>query len=60
MLRRLINYALISIIYAKRGKIEVFGHFIELGWFDWSDITYNDSTNCFSTFDKGYRSCIIN
>ena len=38
----------------KRAEIEVFGHFIELGWFDWSDIAYNDSTECFSTFANDY------
>ena len=26
----------------KRAKIEVFGHFIELGSFEWSDIAYSD------------------
>ena len=26
----------------KRAQIEVLGHFIEFGQFDWSDIAYND------------------
>ena len=26
-------------------KKEVFGHFIEFGWFDWSDIAYSDRGN---------------
>ena len=26
----------------KRAKIEVFGHFIEFGSFEWSDIAYSD------------------
>ena len=34
---------MISIIYAKRAKNEVFDHLIKFGWFDWSDIAYNDS-----------------
>ena len=34
----------------KSAKNEVSGHFIEFGWFDWSDIAYNDCTKCFSTF----------
>ena len=44
----------------KRAINEVFGHFIQFGWLDCSDIAYNDSTKCFSTFDNGYRLWIIN
>ena len=32
--------------------IEFFGHFIVFGLYDWSDIAYNDSTKCFSTFER--------
>ena len=35
--------------YAKRvskiAKNHVFGHFIEFGWFDWSDIACSDRGN---------------
>ena len=34
---------IINIIYAKRAKNEVLGHFIELGWFDWSDTDYENT-----------------
>ena len=27
---------------SERAKNQVFGHFIEFGWFDWSDIAYSD------------------
>ena len=30
----------------KRAK-NVFSHFIEFGWFDWSDIAYSDNKKCF-------------
>ena len=50
---------MISIIYAKRAKNEVFDHLIKFGWFDWSDIAYNDSAKCFWTFGNGYRPCNI-
>ena len=43
----------------QRAQIENLGHFIEFGWFDWSDIAYNDSTKCFSAFANGYMSQII-
>ena len=26
--------------YAKKARNEIFGHFIEFGWFNWSDIAY--------------------
>ena len=29
----------------KRAKNEVFGHFMELGSFNWSDIAYSDRMN---------------
>ena len=45
---------------AKRAKNEVFGHFIEFGWFDWSDIAYDDCTKYLSTFANAYRSWISN
>ena len=32
----------------KRAENEVFGHFNEFGWFNWSDTAYNDSTKCFN------------
>ena len=35
----------------KMTKNEIFGHFIQLGWFHWSDIANNDNTKCFSTFN---------
>ena len=44
----------------QRAKIEVFGHFLEFGTSEGLDIAYYDSTKCFSTFDHGKRSCIIN
>ena len=28
----------------QRAQIENLGHFIEFGWFDWSDIAYIDIT----------------
>ena len=55
-----------SIIYARKAQNELFGHFIEFGWFNWSDIADNDCTKCFSTFANGFRSwlsndlCIVN
>ena len=55
-----------SIIYARKAQNELFGHFIEFGWFNWSDIADNDCTKCFSNFDSGYRAwisdrlCIVN
>ena len=30
---------------SERAKNQVFGHFIEFGWFDWSDIAYSDRGN---------------
>ena len=36
MLGRVINSCIISIIYAKRAKNQVFGHFVKFGWFDGS------------------------
>ena len=33
---------IISIIYAKRAKNEVFGHLTKFGWFDMADIAYSD------------------
>ena len=47
-----------ALIYAKKGQNEVFEHYIEFGWFDWSDIADNDCTKCFSNFDSGYRAWI--
>ena len=43
----------------KRAEIELFGHFIEFGWFDWYDIAYNDSAECFSTFANDYMLRIV-
>ena len=31
---------------------------IELGWFNWSDIAYDDSTECFSTFANDHMPWI--
>ena len=31
----------------KWAKNEFFGPFVKFGWFDWSDIAYNDSAKCF-------------
>ena len=33
-------------------KNEVFGHFIQLGWLDWSDIAYSDSDKWYLTTDS--------
>ena len=33
---------------------------IEFDLFEWSDIANVDSVQCFSTFDHGDRSCLIN
>ena len=37
-----------------------FCHFLEFGTSEGLDIAYYDSTKCFSTFDHGKRSCVIN
>ena len=44
----------------KRAQIEVFGHFIEFCWLDWSDIANDDSAKCFSTFVDVSRPFIYN
>ena len=57
---RLINYAQCAKIVQKRAKNEVFGHFLDFGDSDRLDIAYDDSPNCFSTYDSCCRSCMIN
>ena len=37
-----------------------FGHFVDFGTPDGLDIAYHDGKKCFSIFDNGNRSCIIN
>ena len=44
----------------KRAKNEVLGHLSEFDLFGWSDIAYNDGRKYFSTFDHGYKSCLVN
>ena len=43
-----------------RAKKEVFAHFLNFGGLDRLDIAYDDSPQCFSTYNAGYSSCIIN